>query len=270
MHDSWKPFLKSEFEKPYFKELSNFLHEEYKTKTIFPPKSAVFRAFSTDLNEVKVIILGQDPYHTPGVADGLAFSISSNLSTDDVRLNRSIPSVKNPVNPYIPPSLVNIYKEIDSDLRSHANKSGDLTSWQNQGVLLLNSVLTVEAHKPKSHSNKGWEIFTTEVIKYLNANKENLVFILWGRDAREKKALINGISWSEFQEIQNFKNSAANLGTNEQSPLEQIFVTNDPRHLILESAHPSPLSAYHGFFGSKPFSKTNEYLKFHNKPEIKW
>lgn len=216
MHESWKPFLKSEFSKPYFKNLASFLHEEYENKTIFPPKAQVFRAFSTDLNEVKVVILGQDPYHTPGVADGLAFSISAK-------------------NNYMPPSLINIYKEIDSDLGGHKNKSGDLSAWQKQGVLLLNNVLTVEAHKAGSHRGKGWEEFTEAVIKYLNSEKENLVFILWGRDARNKKKLID-----------------------------------ESKHLVLESAHPSPLSAYNGFFGSKPFSKANNYLKEHGKNLIFW
>lgn len=214
MHESWKPFLKSEFNKPYFKELSQFLHEEYENKTIFPPKGAVFRAFSTDLNQVKVVILGQDPYHTPGVADGLAFSVSGKSD-------------------YMPPSLLNIYKEIDADIGAHVNKTGDLSSWQRQGVLLLNNVLTVEAHKAGSHRGKGWEIFTEEVIKYLNETRENLVFILWGRDARSKKELID-----------------------------------TSKHLVLESAHPSPLSAHNGFFGSRPFSKTNEYLNEHGKTPI--
>ena len=148
MHESWKPFLRTEFEKPYFEELSKFLHEEYENKTIFPRKELVFRAFMTDLNEVKVVILGQDPYHTPGAAEGLAFSVPNSQP--------------------IPPSLVNIYKEIDADIGKHANPRGSLAGWQKQGVLLLNTVLTVEAHKAKSHSGKGWEIFTTEVIKYLN------------------------------------------------------------------------------------------------------
>lgn len=215
MHESWKPFLKSEFGKPYFKELSEFLHAEYDTKTIFPPKQLVFSAFATDLNEVKVVILGQDPYHTPGAAEGLAFSVP-----------RSQP---------IPPSLINIYKEIDSDIGRHANTSGSLRNWQKQGVLLLNTVLTVEAHKPKSHSGKGWEVFTTEVIKYLNSTRPHLVFILWGRDARNKKSLIDS-----------------------------------SKHLILESPHPSPLSAHAGFFGNHHFSKTNEFLKSNNLEEIVW
>ena len=215
MHESWKPFLKSEFEKPYFMELAKFLHEEYEKKTIFPRKGLVFRAFATDLNEVKVVILGQDPYHTPGAAEGLAFSVPNSQP--------------------IPPSLVNIYKEIDSDIGQHANPRGSLANWQKQGVLLLNTVLTVEAHKAGSHRGKGWEVFTTEVIKYLNTEREHLVFILWGRDARNKKALID-----------------------------------TSKHLVLESAHPSPLSAYNGFFGSRPFSKCNEYLVAHGTEPIVW
>ena len=215
MHESWKPFLKSEFEKPYFKELSEFLHQEYETKMIFPPKKYVFRAFGTDLNEVKVVILGQDPYHTPGAAEGLAFSVPNSQP--------------------IPPSLVNIYKEIDSDIGTHANPRGSLINWQKQGVMLLNTVLTVEAHKAKSHAGRGWETFTTEVIKYLSQSRPHLVFILWGRDARNKKVLIN-----------------------------------TEKHFILESAHPSPLSAHAGFFGSKPFSQCNKFLKQKGEIEIIW
>lgn len=216
MDESWKPFLEAEFNKDYFKELADFLHAEYETKTIFPPKAAVFRAFQTNLDEVKVVILGQDPYHTPKVADGLAFSISNESN-------------------YMPPSLMNIYKEIDADLGAHANKNGNLAAWQKQGVMLLNNVLTVEAHKAGSHRGRGWEYFTEAVIKFLNAEKENLVFILWGRDARAKKKLID-----------------------------------EQKHLVIESAHPSPLSAYNGFFGSKPFSKCNAYLVEHGRAPIKW
>lgn len=215
MHTSWHDFLQSEFNKPYFKELSNFLTAEYKTKTIFPKKSQVFQAFTTDLNEVKVVILGQDPYHTPGAAMGLAFSV--------------------PNSEKIPPSLINIYKEIDSDIGHHKIKTGNLKPWQDQGVLLLNNVLTVEAHKAGSHRGKGWEIFTEEVIKYLNQNNPHLVFILWGRDARSKKHLID-----------------------------------TSKHFIIESAHPSPLSAYSGFFGSKPFSKCNQKLSEWGLSPIDW
>lgn len=215
MDDSWKPFLRHEFEKPYFKELASFLHSEYEHKVIFPKKSLVFSAFSTNLNEVKVVILGQDPYHTPGAAEGLAFSV--------------------PASQPIPPSLINIYKEIDNDIGRHSNQNGSLRSWQKQGVLLLNTVLTVEAHKAGSHRGKGWEIFTTEVIKYLNNTRPHLVFILWGRDARSKKVLIDA-----------------------------------QKHLILESPHPSPLSAYAGFFGNHHFSKTNNFLRSHGLKEITW
>lgn len=215
MHNSWREFLDSEFAKPYFKELSEFLHEEYETKTIFPKKSQVFRAFMTDLNEVKVVILGQDPYHTPGAAHGLAFSVPSGVQ--------------------IPPSLVNIYKEIDAEFGRHENKDGNLVPWQEQGVLLLNNVLTVEAHRAGSHRGHGWEIFTEATVQYLNKNCENLVFLLWGRDARNKAKLID-----------------------------------TSRHLVLESPHPSPLSAYAGFFGNGHFKRANEYLCAHNKTGIRW
>ena len=215
MHESWQAFLKSEFDKTYFRELSNFLHEAYASSQVFPAKQQVFRAFMTDLTEVKVVVLGQDPYHTPGAAQGLAFTV--------------------PGSQPIPPSLVNIYREIDTEYGSHANKDGNLKSWQQQGVLLLNNVLTVEAHKAGSHRNKGWEIFTEAVIRHLNDKCENLVFLLWGRDARSKKSMID---------------------------------TN--RHLVLESAHPSPLSAHNGFFGNGHFKAANEYLRAHGKPEIIW
>lgn len=215
MHESWKPFLDSEFAKPYFKELSEFLHEAYATKTVFPAKPQVFRAFMSDLNAVKVVVLGQDPYHTPGAAHGLAFSVPSPQP--------------------IPPSLVNIYKEIDAEYGSHANKSGNLKAWQDQGVLLLNNVLTVEAHKAGSHRGKGWETFTEATVKYLNETRPHLVFLLWGRDARSKKPLID-----------------------------------QSKHLVLESAHPSPLSAHSGFFGNGHFLKANEFLKSQDLAEIVW
>lgn len=235
MHASWQPFLQSEFAKPYFKELSAFLREAYATKQTFPKKSQVFKAFETDLNDVKVVILGQDPYHTPGAAMGLAFSVPETAA--------------------VPPSLVNIYKEIDSDFDAlrqelqqmnpnlelnpddfhHHNPSGDLTPWQKQGVLLLNNTLTVEAGLAGSHRGRGWENFTKAVIEYLNETRPHLVFILWGRDARSKAVLID-----------------------------------QSKHLVLESAHPSPLSAYHGFFGSRPFSKTNAFLNHHHLKQIIW
>lgn len=215
MHESWKPFLEAEFAKPYFVELSNFLHSAYETKKVFPAKLQVFRAFTTDLDQVKVVILGQDPYHTPGVAHGLAFSVPSSQP--------------------IPPSLVNIYKEIDAEYGKHANATGNLSAWQEQGVLLLNNVLTVEAHKAGSHRGKGWEIFTEATVRHLNEKCEHLVFILWGRDARSKKPLID-----------------------------------TSKHLVLESAHPSPLSAHNGFFGNGHFRKANEFLLANGMPEIVW
>ncbi len=226
MHPSWKKFLNAEFEKPYFRELADFLHAEYATKTIFPPKQLVFSAFTTNLTDVKVVILGQDPYHTPGAAEGLAFSVPSSEP--------------------VPPSLKNIYKEIADDL-GHPSicafcdvdgrkiPSGNLRKWQGQGVLLLNSVLTVEAHCAGSHRGKGWEIFTTAVIRYLNETQPHLVFMLWGRDARTKKSLID-----------------------------------TGKHLVLESAHPSPLSAYNGFFGNRHFSQANTFLVQHGFREISW
>ena len=215
MHPSWHDFLHSEFAKPYFQELSKFLHTAYTERTIFPPKTQVFRAFTTDLNQVTVVILGQDPYHTPGMAHGLAFSVPSTQP--------------------LPPSLRNIYAEIDSDLGHHANHTGDLRAWQEQGVMLLNNVLTVEAHQAGSHRGKGWETFTEATIRYLNDRRPHLVFMLWGRDARSKKPLIDA-----------------------------------SRHLVLEAAHPSPLSAHHGFFGCKHFSQANQFLRAHGLPEINW
>ena len=215
MHPSWKPFLQSEFAKPYFQELSAFLHEAYAAKTIFPPKAQVFRAFTTDLGAVKVVILGQDPYHTPGAAHGLAFSV--------------------PDSQPIPPSLVNIYREIDTEYGHHANPTGNLTNWQRQGVLLLNNVLTVEAHRAGSHRGHGWETFTEAVIRYLNDQRPHLVFLLWGRDARSKKPLIDA-----------------------------------SRHLILESPHPSPLSAHSGFFGNNHFRLANQFLEQHDLAPIEW
>lgn len=215
MHPSWQPFLKTEFESPYFKALGKFLSSEYTQKTIFPAKSQVFRAFATDLNRITVVILGQDPYHTPGAAHGLAFSVNDDCS--------------------IPPSLINIYKEIDDEFGSHHNKTGNLASWQDQGVLLLNNVLTVEAGRAGSHRGHGWEEFTTNVIKHLNHVRPHLVFLLWGRDARAKASLIDS-----------------------------------EKHLVLEAPHPSPLSAYGGFFGCGHFAMANDFLEFHNLPKIIW
>ena len=215
MHESWKPILQSEFDQPYFKELSKFLHEAYETKTIYPPKQQVFSAFATDLSNIKVVIIGQDPYHGPHQANGLAFSVHKGIQ--------------------FPPSLRNIFKEIHDDVGVPIPDSGDLTRWAKQGVMLLNNTLTVEAHMAGSHRGKGWEIFTEHIIEYLNENRPHLVFILWGRDARSKKTMID-----------------------------------QSKHFIIESAHPSPLSAHNGFFGSKPFSKCNTKLKEWQLEPIKW
>lgn len=215
MHESWKPILQAEFEQPYFKELSKFLTTEYERTTIFPPKQQVFSAFKTDLNAVKVVIIGQDPYHGPGQAHGLAFSVRDGVQ--------------------IPPSLQNIFKEIHNETGAEIPTSGNLQRWAEQGVLLLNNVLTVEAHHAGSHRAKGWETFTENIIKYLNENRPHLVFLLWGRDARNKAKLVD-----------------------------------KSKHLVLESAHPSPLSAYNGFFGNNHFIKCNEQLEQWQISPIEW
>lgn len=215
MHPSWKPILQNEFQKPYFKELSTFLSEAYRQKQIFPPKSQVFSAFTTDFNQIKVVIIGQDPYHGPNQAHGLAFSVRPNVA--------------------IPPSLQNIFKEIHDDLGIPIPTNGNLNRWAEQGVLLLNNTLTVEAHRAGSHRGKGWEQFTENIIRILNEHQTHLVFLLWGRDARNKKPLID-----------------------------------TSKHRVLEAAHPSPLSAYHGFFGCRHFSKTNQQLQEWGLPIINW
>lgn len=214
---TWKEALKDEFELPYFQELSTKVREMYLGSTpVYPPPKLVFNAFELcPFNSVKVVILGQDPYHGPGQAHGLSFSV-----TDGV--------------PF-PPSLRNIYKELQSDLGVTIPESGDLTHWAKQGVLLLNATLTVLAHEAGSHQGLGWERFTDAVIQKLSDKKEHLVFILWGRYAQDKGKVIDGT-----------------------------------KHLVLKSAHPSPLSAYNGFFGSKPFSTTNAYLDAHSIPPIVW
>ena len=213
---SWKKVLKDEFEKEYFKELVSFVKKEYSSKKIFPKGSDIFRAFELcPFDKVKVVIIGQDPYHGEKQANGLAFSVSRGV------LN--------------PPSLQNIYKELKNDLDIDIPKTGELEGWAKQGVLLLNATLTVEAHKAGSHQNKGWEEFTNAVVQRLSDEKENLVFILWGKYAQDK---------------------GKNINTKE--------------HLVIKSPHPSPFSANRGFFGSKPFSKTNEYLKDKKIEEINW
>lgn len=216
IEESWKKVLGSEFEKEYFKTLRDFIHSEYRNKTIYPPAKQIFNAFdSCPFERVKVVILGQDPYHEPSQAHGLSFSV--------------LP----PCPP--PPSLVNIYKEIRSDVGTLVSANGDLTDWSRQGVLLLNATLTVEAHKAGSHQNKGWETFTDSAIKALAENREHLVFMLWGSYAQRKGAFIDR-----------------------------------SRHLVLQAPHPSPLSAYRGFFGCKHFSSANAYLISQGLSPIVW
>ena len=213
---SWYELLKDEFDKDYFLKLRQFIKNEYKTKQIFPHPKNIFKAFElTPVNDVKVVILGQDPYHGANQAHGLAFSVQEDIK--------------------IPPSLNNIYKELYDDLNIPIKRSGNLEYWAKQGVLLLNSVLTVESGKANSHKNIGWEKFTESVISLISKKKEILVFLLWGNYAHKKE---------DFIESNN--------------------------HLILKSVHPSPLSAYNGFFGSKHFSKANNFLKKNNIKEIVW
>lgn len=216
IENSWKEKLQDEFEKYYFKSLTNFIHVEYSTQEIYPPAKLIFNAFDKcPFSEVKVVIIGQDPYHNIGQANGLSFSVNEGIK--------------------IPPSLVNIYKEINLDLGTSIPQSGNLERWSEQGVLLLNTTLTVRAHTPGSHQGKGWEQFTDKVIDSLSEECNNLVFLLWGNYAQQK---------------------GKNIDTN--------------KHLVLKSPHPSPLSAHRGFFGNKHFSKANEYLIEHNKKPIEW
>lgn len=213
----WAEALRGVFADEQFKQLADFVRSEYMTKKIFPLPENVFKAFwLTPFSQVKVVILGQDPYHGDGQAHGLCFSVPDGVS--------------------LPPSLQNIYKEIENDLGVKKDFStGNLESWAKQGVFLLNAILTVAAHLPTSHRDKGWENFTDTVIKTISEKYENIVFILWGNYARSKKSLID-----------------------------------EKKHLILEAPHPSPFSAYSGFFGCKHFSQCNKYLLAHNKPEIAW
>lgn len=214
--NSWDKILDKEYHQEYFKRIVQFINKEYKEKVIFPPKSCILRALSlTDYSNVKVVILGQDPYHGIGEANGLAFAVSNGIK--------------------LPPSLQNIYKELKDDLGIPISTVGNLECWAKEGVLLLNAVLTVEKDKAASHKNIGWEQFTDAIIEKLNEKESPVVFILWGNFARSKKALIT-----------------------------------NPIHCIIESTHPSPFSAHHGFFGSKPFSKTNTFLKKTGQKEIDW
>lgn len=207
----WKDFIESEQKEEYFKQLNKFLDNEYKYQTVYPKQSDIYNAFGLELKNIKVVILGQDPYHNPNQAQGLAFS-------SDV----------------IPPSLRNIFKELEDDYGYPIPEHGNLHSWVEEGVFLLNTVLTVRENQPNSHADQGWEVFTDNVIKYISDHTDNTVFILWGRNARTKKKLISD------------------------------------NHFIIESAHPSPLSAYRGFFGSKPFSKCNDYLVKIGKKPVNW
>ena len=215
-NNSWDTLLKDEFQKPYYLNLRKFLVQEYKTQTIYPNMNNIFNALKyTDYKDVKVVILGQDPYHQPNQAHGLCFSVLKG------------------VNP--PPSLQNMYKEIHAEYGFPIPQHGELTYWAEQGVLMMNTVLTVRESQPNSHKGMGWEIFTDNVITLLNQRPEPMVFLLWGANARAKKKIIT-----------------------------------NPNHLVLESAHPSPLSAYNGFFGNGHFKKANEFLKSKGITEIDW
>lgn len=216
IENSWREKLQSEFEKSYFKSLTRFIQDEYSTQEIYPSAELIFNAFDKcPFDEVKVVIIGQDPYHNTGQANGLSFSVNEGIK--------------------IPPSLANIYKEINRDLGYSIPSSGNLERWSEQGVLLLNATLTVRAHHAGSHQKKGWEQFTDAVIDTLSSECNNLVFLLWGNYAQQKGENIN-----------------AN------------------KHLVLKSPHPSPLSAYRGFLGNKHFSTANKYLIEHNKKPIDW
>lgn len=216
IEESWRNQLQPEFDKPYFRNLVNFVKEEYAKHTIFPPGKFIFHAFNTcPFEKVKVVIIGQDPYHEPGQYYGLCFSVLDGVP--------------------FPPSLLNIFKEIENDLGKPMPKSGRLERWSEQGVLLINAILTVRAHQAGSHRGKGWEEFTDAVIKALNDKRENIVFMLWGAYAQKKG----------------------------------VFIDRN-RHRVLTAAHPSPLSADRGFFGCRHFSKANEYLRSKGKTEIEW
>ena len=214
--NDWGQYLKEEMAQPYYRQLRQFLIGEYSTKQVYPDMYSIFNALHyTSYADTKVLILGQDPYHEPGQAHGLSFSVQPNVPP--------------------PPSLVNIFKELETDLGCTVPNNGCLEPWARQGVLLLNTVLTVQAHRANSHRDKGWEIFTDKIISLLNQREKPVVFILWGSPARRKKAMIT-----------------------------------NPQHFIVESPHPSPLSAYRGFFGSRPFSKVNKFLESVGEEPINW
>lgn len=214
--NDWQEVIGAEFKKPYYLDLRDFLTQEYKTKTIFPDKNDIFNAFHlTAYADIKVVLLGQDPYHAPGQAHGLSFSVKPGVP--------------------LPPSLQNIYKELLDDLGIDNGKKGCLVHWAKQGVLLLNTVLTVQSGEAHSHKKKGWEVFTDQVIRAINERPEPVIFWLWGKPAQDKEKLIT-----------------------------------NPHHLILKAPHPSPLSVYRGFYGSKPFSQTQTFLQKNNKAPIDW
>ncbi len=214
--NDWLPVLEPEFGKSYYRELYKFVLSEYNSAQVFPPAEDIFNAFHlTPLSEVKVVIIGQDPYHNVGQAHGLCFSVKPDVD--------------------IPPSLLNIYKELQDDMGCYIPNNGYLVKWARQGVLMLNTVLTVRAHMANSHRGKGWEEFTDAAIRALNTQNRPIVFILWGRPAQMKEKMLN-----------------------------------NPNHLILKAPHPSPLSAYNGFFGSRPFSQTNRFLEAHGVAPIDW
>ena len=214
--NDWGQYLKEEMAQPYYRKLRPFLIGEYSTKQVYPDMYSIFNALHyTSYADTKVLILGQDPYHEPGQAHGLSFSVQPNVPP--------------------PPSLVNIFKELETDLGCTVPNNGCLEPWARQGVLLLNTVLTVQAHRANSHRDKGWEIFTDKIISLLNQREKPVAFILWGSPARRKKAMIT-----------------------------------NPQHFIVESPHPSPLSAYRGFFGSRPFSKVNKFLESVGEEPINW
>ncbi len=214
--NDWGQYLKEEMAQPYYRQLRQFLIGEYSTKQVYPDMYSIFNALHyTSYEDTKVLILGQDPYHEPGQAHGLSFSVQPNVPP--------------------PPSLVNIFKELETDLGCTVPNNGCLEPWARQGVLLLNTVLTVQAHRANSHRDKGWEIFTDKIISLLNQREKPVAFILWGSPARRKKAMIT-----------------------------------NPQHFIVESPHPSPLSAYRGFFGSRPFSKVNKFLESVGEEPINW
>ena len=227
IEEGWKKALAPEFEKDYFVRLTDFVRQEYQQTTVYPPGRLIFNAFNLcPFDKVKVVIIGQDPYHGPGQAHGLCFSVTGQAHGLCFSVNDGVA---------FPPSLQNIFKEIHDDLGMPIPASGNLTRWAEQGVLLLNATLTVRAHQAGSHQRRGWEEFTDAAIRVLAEQKEHLVFILWGSYAQKKGAFID-------------RN----------------------RHLVLTSVHPSPLSAYNGFFGNKHFSRTNEYLAAHGETPINW